>query len=45
MQLAFLSPKTLRAIAEGEQRPDVSARQLRRLEIPVAWLDQEGIFL
>lgn len=45
MQLAFLSPKILRAIAEGEQRPDVSARQLRRMDIPVIWPDQDGIFL
>ncbi|WP_415106936.1 recombinase family protein [Hyphomonas sp.] len=45
MQLAFLSPKILRAISEGEQRPDVSARQLRRMDIPAAWPDQDGIFL
>lgn len=44
IQLAFLSPKVLRALAAGNIRPDLTARQIRRLEIPPSWADQDAVF-
>ena len=43
--LAFLSPKILKAISGGNQRPDISAYQLSKVQIPATWLDQDPLFL
>lgn len=45
MDLAYLSPKILTAILEGKQRPDVSAYQLSKVQIPANWCDQDSFFL
>ena len=45
MDLAFLSPKILKAIAAGKQRADVTAYQLSKISIPVSWPEQDAIFL
>lgn len=45
IDLAFLSPKILKSISEGRQRPDVSAYQLSKMKIPAPWPDQDSLFL
>ena len=45
LDLAFLSPKVLTAIAEGRQPPDLSAKALTRMHIPMDWLEQEAVLL
>ena len=45
LDLAFLSPKILKAIAAGKQRADVTASQLSKRSIPALWADQDAIFL
>jgi len=43
--LGHLSPKILKAIADGKQRADISAYQLSKIQIPAAWTDQNPLFL
>jgi DNA invertase Pin-like site-specific DNA recombinase len=44
MPLAFLSPKIVKAIAEGRQPPDLSIISLaRRIELPLLWTEQPQI--
>lgn len=43
--LASLSPKILKAISNGKQRPDISAYQLSKVQIPAVWQDQDPLFL
>lgn len=45
IDLAYLSPKVLTAILEGRQRPDISAYQLSKMQIPTEWQAQESLFL
>ena len=45
MDLAFLSPKILKAIIVGKQRADVTAYQLSKISIPANWAEQDAIFL
>ena len=45
IDLAYLSPKVLTAIIEGKQRPDISAYQLSKMQIPAEWKNQEPHFL
>lgn len=45
LDLSYLSPRILKAIADGKQRQDVSAYQLSKIRIPVDWNDQTGLFL
>ena len=45
LDLAFLSPKVLTAIAEGRQPPDLSAKALTRMHILMDWLEQEAVLL
>ncbi|MEL6413438.1 MAG: recombinase family protein, partial [Pseudomonadota bacterium] len=45
LDLSYLSPRILKAIAAGTQRPDVSAYQLSKIRIPVEWNGQTGLFL
>ena len=45
MDIAFLSPKILKAIAVGKQRADVTAYQLSKISIPANWAEQDAIFL
>lgn len=45
LDLSYLSPRILKAIAAGKQRADVSAYQLSKIRIPVDWNDQTGLFL
>jgi len=43
--LSFLSPRVLKAIASGTQRPDISSCRLSKTTIPVDWNEQAPIFL
>lgn len=43
--LSFLSPRVLKAIASGKQRPDISSYRLSKMTIPVDWNEQAPIFL
>lgn len=43
--LHFLSPRVLKAISSGKQRPDISSYQLSKTTIPVDWNEQAPIFL
>ena len=43
--LSLLSPRVLKAIASGKQRPDISPYRLSKMTIPVDWNEQELIFL
>lgn len=43
--LSFLSPRVLKAIASGKQRPDISSYRLSKMTIPVDWNEQASIFL
>ena len=43
--LSMLSPRVLKVIATGKQRPEISAYQLSKVSIPVSWQDQEPMFL
>lgn len=45
LDLSYLSPSILKAIAAGKQRTDVSAYQLSKIRIPVDWNDQTRFFL
>ena len=45
LDLSYLSPRILKAIAAGKQRPDVSAYQLSKIRIPVDWNEQKRLFL
>lgn len=44
LQLAFLSPRIMKAIAEGTQPPELSTNTLVRAEIPLHWHEQEKLF-
>ncbi len=44
IQLAFLSPRVLRALAAGNIRPDLTAKQVRRMQVPPRWADQDAVF-
>ncbi len=43
--LGFLSPRVLKAIASGKQRPDISSYRLSKKTIPIDWNEQAPIFL
>lgn len=43
--LSFLSPRVLKAIASGKQRPDISSYRLSKMTIPVDWNEQAPTFL
>jgi len=43
--LTFLSPRVLKAIASGKQRPDISSYRLSKMTIPVDWDEQAPVFL
>ena len=45
LDLSYLSPRILKTIAAGKQRPDVSAYQLSKIKIPVDWNEQKRLFL
>lgn len=45
LDLSYLSPRILKAIAAGKQRTEVSAYQLSKIRIPVEWNDQMRLFL
>lgn len=45
LDLSYLSPRILKAVASGKQRSDVSAYQLSKIRIPVDWNDQTRFFL
>ncbi|MEM9939755.1 MAG: hypothetical protein AAF768_12970 [Pseudomonadota bacterium] len=45
LDLAFLSPKILKAIASGEQDPAIAVSHFHSKRLPVNWADQEPIFL
>ena len=45
LDLSYLSPRILKAIAAGKQRADVSACQLSKIRIPVEWNAQMRLFL
>ena len=45
IDLAFLSREILTAIAEGRQRPDLSAKSLTRITWPADWGQQTPYFL
>lgn len=45
LDLSYLSPRILKTIAAGKQRPDVSAYQLSKSRIPIDWNDQTELFL
>jgi hypothetical protein len=42
LQLAFLAPKIIEAIAAGSQPPDLTAETLaERIDLPLLWTAQE----
>jgi len=42
LNVAFLAPKIVEAIAEGRQPPELTAEVLtKRIELPIAWTEQE----
>lgn len=43
--LSLLSPRVLKAIASGNQRPEISSFRLSKMTIPVDWAEQEPMFL
>lgn len=43
--LSVLSPRVLKVIASGKQRPEISSYRLSKMTIPVDWNDQAPIFL
>jgi len=43
--LSFLSPRVLKAIASGKQRPDISSYRLSKMTIPADWNEQSPVFL
>jgi len=45
IDLGFVSPKVLSALATGTQRPDIYANRLSKITIPARWVDQDQIFL
>ncbi|MDJ0920369.1 MAG: recombinase family protein [Henriciella sp.] len=45
LDLAFLSPKILKAIASGKQDPSIAVSHFHSKRLPVNWTDQEPIFL
>lgn len=45
LDLAFLSPMILKAIASGRQDPTISVSHFHSKRLPVAWEEQEPIFL
>lgn len=45
LDLAYLSPTILKRILAGTQRADISAYQLSKRAIPVAWNEQDALFL
>jgi hypothetical protein len=44
LQLAYLSPKVVSAICTGQQRTELTARQLRDIDVPLSWDEQEKLF-
>ncbi|MEL6830269.1 MAG: recombinase family protein, partial [Pseudomonadota bacterium] len=45
LDLAFLSPRILRAIAAGQQDPSIAVSHFHSKRLPVKWADQDPIFL
>jgi len=45
LDLAYLSPKILKAIASGTQDPAIAVSHFASKRLPVIWADQEPIFL
>lgn len=45
LDLAFLSPEILKAIASGQQDPSIAVSHFHSKRLPVNWTDQEPIFL
>lgn len=45
LDLAFLSPKILKAIASGQQDPAIAVSHFHSKRLPANWADQEPIFL
>ena len=45
LDLAFLSPKILKAIAAGQQDPAIAVSHFHSKRLPVKWADQDPIFL
>jgi len=44
VQLAFLAPDIQRAIIEGRQPPGLTAAEIARRGVPLAWADQRALF-
>ena len=45
IDLAFLSPRVLTAVAEGRQRADISASSLAKIQLPANWDRQEQLLI
>ncbi len=45
IDLGFVSPKILLALANGTQRTDICARRISKLSIPPKWSEQDRLFL
>lgn len=45
LDLAYLSPKPLQAIARGAQDPTLAVSHFASRRLPVIWIEQEPIFL
>jgi len=45
IRLAFLSPKILRAIADGKTNRDLTIKMLTRHDLPLDWSEQQALFL
>lgn len=44
IQMAFLSPRIMQAIADGTHPPDLSTETFVRTDIPLCWAEQEELF-
>ncbi|WOR15297.1 recombinase family protein [Hyphomonas sp. FCG-A18] len=45
LDLAFLSPRVLKAITSGQQDPTIAVSHFHSKRLPMDWLDQERLFL
>lgn len=45
IDLAFLSPRVLTAVAEGRQRADISTSSLAKIQLPANWDRQEQLLI
>jgi site-specific DNA recombinase len=43
LELAFLAPRIVEAILDGQQPPTLSLQMLKQLELPLCWQEQEKL--